>query len=493
MKRFEEVFLDRAELMKYQLYERLSEFHVANLSVTDLAGMLNWKYQATYNVLAEVVDDLCESCHLSTQTVRHQIMNPAQMPMSLEAYRSKLAQASLSYQLIDYAFQGPNPTTEEFLMLTHVSSSTLIRYRKKINLFLVAYGIQIKGSHLQLSGSEATWRYFLFLFYWWAHRGTVWPLRFVDVASIVSQVAKIRLFAVNDQLNRYQTLFWGICHVRLGQGHMVASQPDLDAFAVRLSQLIPQHSLTAARIPALSVAFFNFFEISRPCFEHGVQADHQYQLELQLMQNPIIDAVVNAVVASLQASPSQALKIDSNMRMNFARTVLGFAIFEGKMPLISDAITGSQSRVYVQECYDTCLKALQLLPDRPEYNCFQIGAEPLAQQIARFMTPLPLVKPEATACLVELCVNPLASGYRKLLSFLSAIPEQAIIVKRQGDLVICEAEISWSETAVAHPERQFEWYADALDEPIYRRALARKLQTINRQKMTGIFHLRSPA
>ena len=79
---YEMVFLESADLLKYQLYAQLVRVVDRELSITDLARLRQAKYQATYAVFQEVVNDLIDATGLPSKTVRKALLSPGPPPLT---------------------------------------------------------------------------------------------------------------------------------------------------------------------------------------------------------------------------------------------------------------------------------------------------------------------------------------------------------------------------------------------------------------------------
>lgn len=175
------IFLAKADELKYQVYMMLARLGVNNVTVSDLSRLLGWRYQLTYNVLQEVLDDLEMIKAQPRVTLRDQLLAAKVLPVSLEAYRSYLARNSLVFQLLMTGIQSPVPSLNRFVDDHYVSISTVMRRLRPANALMTArFGIKFQTTKMNFVGSEANVCYFLFTLMWWAYRNVYWPFPLID-------------------------------------------------------------------------------------------------------------------------------------------------------------------------------------------------------------------------------------------------------------------------------------------------------------------------
>lgn len=212
-----ELFLERADWLKYQLYVVLSRPYVKDVTITDLAVMMNSKYQPTYNIFQELLDDLVDLSGEPRENVRTAMLAGVDLPLSLDAYRANLVQNSLVYRLVDYVIKSPSPSASQFCDQEFVSRSTISRKLKPLNALLKQYGLKFKLAKFAFDGNEINIRYFLFTMYWWAYRGTTWPFASVDRKQLEEEFEAITIVPDRPLTHLQQLYFLAIGHLRVGK------------------------------------------------------------------------------------------------------------------------------------------------------------------------------------------------------------------------------------------------------------------------------------
>ncbi len=451
----EAVFLDRAADLRYQVYAQLARQAVCGVTVRDLAVQLHWRYQTTYNVVDEILMDLEQLLGRRRPHLRAQLLAADPLPVPLAVYRAYLAQRSLVYQLVDAAIQNSGMTAETFAKRHFISRSTLNRRLRGCKVWLAQYQLKLRGSRLCFVGAELNVCYFIYDFYWWAHRGTAWPLAAVDQATVARQVQALPHCPPSPVGRVQMQLFLAAIKLRAGQRHLPGSNPALQALATQLDSAAVDH------LPKAAVTSCELLALTQLQFD-----DAAFGTALLLASVPqTVTARLLAAVGG-QAPPQLAA--------NLLRLVYATWAFAG-VPRWAQAPVNATGA-------EAMFAALDALPDTPAYALFHTHTPALANAAAVLADPRTIVGCAHRQVRVEVAVALDSPGAWQLREFLQVLPGvcQLVPVGSGGDLVITDHQGA-SPTLQHHPQRQFDWFADALALPAYRQALLARI-TLLRKK-----------
>lgn len=451
----EAVFLDRAADLRYQVYAQLARQAVCGVTVRDLAVKLHWRYQATYYVVDEILMDLEQLLGRRRPHLRAQLLAADPLPVPLAVYRSYLAQRSLVYQLVDAAIQNPGMAAEAFAKRHFISRSTLNRRLRGCNTWLAQYQLKLRGSRLCFVGAELNVCYFIYDFYWWAHRGTAWPLAAVDQAAVAQQVRALPHCPQSPVGQVQMQLFLAAIKLRAGQRHPPASNPALQALATQLE------TKAMGRLSKAAVACCELLALTQYQFGQAAVAD------ASLSAN-----VPKTVTAQLLAAVGG--QVHPQLAANLLRLVYATWAFAG-VPRWAQApvnVIGTEAM----------FAALDELPATPAYALFHTHQAALANAAAVLADSRTLVGCAHRQVRVEVAVALDSPGAWQLREFLQVLPGvcQLVPVGSGGDLVITDHQVA-SPTLRHHPQRQFDWYADALALPAYRQALLTRIKLLRKR------------
>lgn len=463
---YAELFLERADWLKYQLYAVLARPYVQDVTITDLAVMLNSKYQPTYNVFQELLDDLVDLSGLTRENVRTAMLAGADLPLSLDAYRAILVQNSLVYRMVDYMIKSPSPSPSQFCDQEFVSRSTISRKVKPLNDLLKQYGLKLKLAKFAFVGAEINIRYFLFTMYWWAYRGTQWPFATVDREQLELECQAISIVEDRPLTHIQQLYFLAISHLRVGKQARIKPTDSLKAFDAKLrAQNLRKGTVRPPFMP-VDVAAFNFFQISQLRFDMRTRIPETAAGELALLTDPHTSVVIDTLVAGLYQPACGDLNDD--LYLNLLRVISGFFIAEGPIPQAQDyvggpVLTGSPALKQVVS------QAVASLPKTKEFEVFRKFEAQFVNIIAPLASPyLEDVSPHRRLQ-VRLSVDPLSEGFHALMDFVNCVPWVASVSNATCDLVIGNRD------SLREEQPDFIWYPDALALSPYRESLIQTL------------------
>ncbi|WP_407893121.1 helix-turn-helix domain-containing protein [Lacticaseibacillus sp. N501-2] len=463
---YAELFLERADWLKYQLYAVLARPYVKDVTITDLAVMLNSKYQPTYNVFQELLDDLVDLSGVPRENVRTAMLAGVDLPISLDAYRANLVQHSLVYHIIDYMIKSPSPSPNQFCDQEFVSRSTISRKVKPLNDLLKQYGLKLKLAKFTFEGSEVNIRYFLFTMYWWAYRGIVWPFPTVDRAQLESEFDAISIVEDRPLTHLQQLYFLAISHLRVGKQARIKPTESLNAFDIKIKMhRLRQGSVRPPFMP-VDVAAFNFFQISQPRFDMKTRVPEAAAVELQLLTDDSSSTVIDTLVAGVYRQ--ECGDLDDDLYLNLLRVINGFLIASGPVPQAQDYVGGPQIPV-TPELEQLLSQVVASLPKTATFEVFR-------KFEARFIATLgPLISPYLDGVSshrrlqVRLSVDPMSEGYHDLTGFINCVPWVAGVSASTCDIVIGNRD------SLRDEQPDFTWYPNALELSPYRESLIQTL------------------
>lgn len=466
MQDYAEIFLERADLLKYRLYALLARPYVQDVSITDLATMLHGKYQPTYNVFQELLADLVELTQLPREDVRSALLAATALPLSLDEYRAYLAQQGLLYRLVDYVVNQPTPSPNQFCEQEFVSRSTISRKLKPFNQLLAHYGVKLRLAHFVFEGNEFNIRACLYTMYWWAHRGASWPFATVARTALEAEFAAVGIGDAQPLAHLQQLYFLAISHLRVGKKARMTASPYLQRFDAMVAK---QHLRAGGqRVPLAQpdVAAFNLFQMSQPRFDVQHRAPEAVAQAVTLLTDEVVATVIDTLMAVLY-QPAQG-ELDDDMYLNLLRLIASYTFVQGPVPQAQDYLGGGRD-----ESADAVValahQAIAALPQAPAYEPFRQAAAQFAGEIARLAGPYYARNHQEGCVHVRLAMDPLIEGYRELAGFVNCVPWVATIVPQAGDLVIATSD----EPPASAPT--FTWYADALTLATYRESLISEL------------------
>ncbi|WP_262316626.1 hypothetical protein [Lacticaseibacillus parakribbianus] len=94
--RFEEIFLEKADLQKFEMYRTLVSQHGEPLTITDLSGRLGLSYQQSYNVFQELSRDMADLDGATKAAVKHTLTR-GEPVLPVDVYRAKLLEGAIAF------------------------------------------------------------------------------------------------------------------------------------------------------------------------------------------------------------------------------------------------------------------------------------------------------------------------------------------------------------------------------------------------------------
>mgnify|MGYP004468406765 CR=1 FL=1 len=476
---YEMVFLERADLLKYQMYAQLVRLHDQELTVTDIARQMHTKYQATYSVFQEVVADIKDETGLPNKTIRKQLLSPGAKPLSMDAYRARLVERCMLFQLLNYAVQTTNPQLSTFLEAHYVSRSTMTRKLSPCNRFLKHWGLKFRLAQVGFVGPEMSVRYFLFTLYWWAYRGIEWPFSAIRLSDMQAEREALAILGSNYLSRMQDVYFLAVNHLRLSKQFRL---PD-HRFFTHLNHLIYQEHMrqgtAPATVPASTVAFFNFFQISVPRFDASARRPQRLAQALALLTTPetqlVVDKVATTVGAIRLPTP------DPDLRLNLFRLTFGYLLLEAPFPQTQEYLLDGSGDVGDAGLETLLYEALAPMLEASAYadHLDELGG--YIHQAADLIAPYLEEVVRAQRVQVQVCVAPTQPGFHQLYEFLNSVPWVASTTNGAGDVVVLD-DLSAPPAGLSHhPERVVRWVEGAMDMRCFREVLVHRILDARKQ------------
>lgn len=194
---YEQTFLDRADLQKFQMFAAIKDTNVQTYTINTLSQHLDLSYQQGYNILQELFRDLTVLTKHPEKMKRKQISLLVDIDITVDDYHLYLLQHAIAFQFVDYIVQANHPSTDKFCRAHYISRSTLVRKTSALRNLLKRYQLKLSFSDLGFAGQESRIRLFLFAFYWIGYHGVDWPFKVLDEQKIVQEYTALPLSLIH--------------------------------------------------------------------------------------------------------------------------------------------------------------------------------------------------------------------------------------------------------------------------------------------------------
>lgn len=471
---YAELFLERADGLKYQLYKLLARPHVKDVTISDLANQLHSKYQPTYNVFQELLDDLEQLSGQSRQVARHMLLSTQQLPVSVDVYRSFLVNDALLYRLVDYVVQAPAANLTQFCEQEFISRSTISRKLRALNDCLAEYHIRFRLARFDFVGSELNIRYFLYTMYWWAHRGVAWVFTHIAKDQLNQEAQAMCIEPPEPLADLQRQYFLAVTHLRVGKNHHIAQTAYLTHLAQAVADLTPAEANWHPSLNWLDAAAFSFFQVSQPRFDARSRTPEDVAREVAVLMDDSAQTVLDALSVALYQPASGDFNDD--LYLNLLRVIGGMLAAQGPFPQAQDYLGGG-IKLNTQGIAQQVQQAIANLPQTPVYEPFRADQAFFERVVVRLMGPYHVAADTSRYLHVQLAVDQGLEGYRDLAGFVACVPWVAQVDAQQPDLTIACPDSK-------HAAGDFLWYPDAFSLGAYRESLIQKLVDSHKQKKT---------
>lgn len=369
---FEELFLEKADQQKFQMFRVLKTTDATSLTINDISDRLHLSYQQAYNTFQDLLRDMqALDDSLSPTTGRQELLSQHTFKISLDQYRIFLLEQSLVFQFIDYLFQAPNPTVADFCERHFVSKSTLLRKSTPVKHFMAHYSLRFSYTHLKIMGNEMNIRYFLFIVYWIGFHGIKWPLNDFSEADIRDAYLEKNPEHQDFIITLQRVLLLGIIRIRVSRGCLIQDKRAFDLITAE-NPAFTQLSFPDRFLPTLPAAkqqiekkFFFFAQASLITSAPDYNQRETNLINYFKTQNNPLWQLALALLNHLAQAYQTTLKTDDN-------------------PVMASLLRALMTTAIIQENYPKIIEFLQ-------YNADEYEKSPICKVIADFFT-LPQVK-----------------------------------------------------------------------------------------------------
>ena len=339
---FEELFLEKADQQKFQMFRVLKTTDATSLTINDISDRLHLSYQQAYNTFQDLLRDMqALDDSLNSTTGRQELLSQQTFKISLDQYRIFLLEQSLVFQFIDYLFQASNPTVADFCERHFVSKSTLLRKSTPVKHFMARYSLRFSYTHLKITGNEMNIRYFLFIVYWIGFHGIKWPLHDFSEAAIRDAYLEKNPEHQDFIVTLQQVLLLGIIRVRVSRGYLVQDSRAFDLITAKNS-LFAQLTFPDHFLPTVSTAkqqvekkFFFFAQASLITSAPDYNQREAKLLNYFKTQNNPLWQIALALLNHLAQTYQTSLQTDNNLVMvSLLRALMTTAIIQENYPKI---------------------------------------------------------------------------------------------------------------------------------------------------------------
>ncbi|WP_179394663.1 helix-turn-helix domain-containing protein [Lacticaseibacillus absianus] len=374
--RFEEIFLEKADLQKFEMFRLLASQHHDALTITDLSARMRLSYQQTYNIFQELLGDVI-SLTGETRAAAKRLLIRGSLELSLDSYRCTLLGEAVAFQFMDYLAQTSQPSVDQFAADHFISHSTLLRKTTTLRKFLGQYRIKVSLTQAKFTGDEKQIRLFLQAMYWLGYRGLKWPFRAIDQQALAAQYRVLPNAATEPIRALQEQVFWAVCRTRIAHGCVVRwSAPATQLFAgypvettlypaPLFPRLTPQELLSES-------SFFEFFQHKNLRFTPITPQEDQLLNYLKRPRNPGW-VVVERMMAALSAYDAEAaapLWEDPQLVMNMLRLATAFFVLDGNYVKQADFFASAQLTYRQTQLRALLAQAVAELPQTSGFTAF---------------------------------------------------------------------------------------------------------------------------
>ncbi|MDC4185184.1 helix-turn-helix domain-containing protein [Loigolactobacillus coryniformis] len=342
---FEEIFLEKADLQKFQMFRVLKSAGTNSFTINDISEQLHLSYQQTYNTFQDLLQDMqTMNPQLDSTLNRHELLSQHTFKTSLERYRLFLLEQSLVFQFIDYLVQEAAPSVSEFCEQHFVSKSTLLRKSAALKRFMLQYSLRFSYTDLKIVGDECNIRYFLFIVYWIGFHGMRWPLHHFSESSLQQSLTTVNTPANDTILTLQKRLLLGIMRVRITNGYLIhnnnlfkiltAHNPSFE----QLSLPTELFNYLSARNRQRETEFFFFAQFSLiPSATTTQQRAHQLTAYLTEQKSPLWQLTVE-LLGNLSTTYKTKLTVtnEPTLTYNILRLLMTTTALQGNYPKVID-------------------------------------------------------------------------------------------------------------------------------------------------------------
>ncbi|WP_125705444.1 helix-turn-helix domain-containing protein [Lacticaseibacillus daqingensis] len=477
--RFEELFLEKADLQKFDMFRRLVRAHNDTLTITDLSLQMNLSYQQSYNIFQELLQDVAALTGLSRATAKR-ALTQGTLTLSVDRYRYTLLEDTIAFQFLDYVVQASQPRVDQFSADHYISHSTLLRKTTPLRRFLTRYRLKLSLTQAKLTGDEKQIRLFLQQVYWLAYRGLRWPFKAIDQPALVAQYQALPTAATDPILAMQEQVFWAVCRTRIAHN-------DILKWTDRFKQLFtgyPTPSLIyqTSQFPRLTQRevqaesdFFDFYQQKNVRFTPLTPREDALMTYLKARPHTgwsVVSRLINALNAE-DATTVAPLWADPQLVMNMLRLATSFYLMDGNYLKQADFFTTAQLVYQQTQLRDYLTAVINGLPDTPEFAPYKREAAVFSQMLSLLFVPVLNRFAQDTTVAVKLVMASSDIVHGDIREFLANIAVVTVLPAdaplTAADLLITAEDDFITPHQVFTPPAvaTFDWYLDATETDYY--------------------------
>lgn len=481
---FEEIFLEKAGLQKFQMFRVLTAFDAANLTITDLSNKMGLSYQQSYNIFQELTEDIAAITGKSRAASKKALTTAGALPVSVDDYRYRLLEDAVSFQFLDYLVQGNRPSVDRFCAERFISRSTLMRKTAQLRKFLTRYHLKLSLTTPGLTGDEKQIRLFLNAVYWLGCHGAKWPFTSVKLPVIRQQYEQLAT-AKSDPIGTIQDLmFWALCRIRMSRGFVIDDCTRFDELFDGYGPFRPiiydkkQFSALPSPVLRAETAFFYFFQ--NKTIQFGPLTTNDEHL-LDYLKGNDGETWQFLVGLSRHLSPYLTEPLQNNLRnndqlsLNVLRLTFSYYLLDGDYVKQADFFAASRMTYQQQHLRALIAGYVDDLPQSPTYLPLKRYKDTFVEMLFYLFVPYlqdfqwdenVKVKPLLET---DNILNRRILEFLDNISIVQRLPDQAPL--DSADLLITSLD-DFTAPASAdfvqeHPDGVFNWYIDATDTDYY--------------------------
>lgn len=485
---FEKIFLDNADLQKFEMYRVLKTIDNYGFTINDLSIKMHVSYHQAYNIFREMLTDIEQLTGKSTKLSNKRMMSHDSFPSSVDDYRLFLLEQSVPFQFVDYITQATSLSVDKFCQDRFISRSTLMRKTIPLRRTLAKYGLQISFTKPGFSGDERKIRMFLFAFYWLGFHGVRWPITAIQPQQLNSAYHNIADDPRSPLVGLQEMLFWGICRLRIVRGHVLkpwsrfdelyAAAPEMSSSVYSQKQF---SKLTSLQRQSES-RFFRFYQQNHYLFTRVQNNWLETYANIMGHDDAVhsyIDQLTDYLEQFWRADAPLAMADNSLLVTNMIRAASGCYLFNGTYPQLLDFTDENRVTYLHTEIYAILMKFHEQLPDTAEYAVFKDNAAALTMTYCYLLTPqMKMFKlDQVVTCKIMLGEVNLnvhrVTAFLESMSFVHVMgPEEHM---QDADIIMAGVDDApQMRDKQVDGQQLFTWYNDATTNDFYQLYLAVK-------------------
>ncbi|WP_430535350.1 helix-turn-helix domain-containing protein [Listeria rocourtiae] len=238
-------FLDDKEIRAYEIIHLIGN-EKKNWSVSEISSMLNYGIDAVYKALDDIQFYLAENAPQTQLIIKKGIGIYLEKPddVALDSILEKFVTSSMTYTLMDSAFNYPHLRARQFYEQHFITKSTFYFKVKRLQNNLHTRHLGLQTNPLRITGSEIWVRECYYNLYWLTYKGRMWPFRSISREVLVYQLDEFlrKVHAYVNTIEKEQLLYrLAVRYMRHAQKCYVREMPLQNCVPPQVVQFIKDH------------------------------------------------------------------------------------------------------------------------------------------------------------------------------------------------------------------------------------------------------------